>query len=98
MVTKKELESMLRRSRRHLLSLGESDADMGYKDESLVRLMVDWKKLGLEGGDAMGEMAKQIREKENWMEKSKWTGVGSRRRSRDKKSGSRKKKPRRSNT
>ncbi len=59
-----DILSILRRAQRHLLAMGSMDADTGYKDASLVRLMRDWNSLGLWGGASLAACASRIEDSE----------------------------------
>ena len=52
--------TLLRRTHRHLVSLGENDRDAGHVDASLVRLFRDWAKSGYWGGPALTDLADSI--------------------------------------
>lgn len=59
-IEKSVAESLLRRAHRHIVALGESDADAGHRDASLVRLCRDWHAAGMWGGAALDDLADRI--------------------------------------
>ena len=56
------VKSMLRRTQRHLVALGECDRDSRFYDPSLVKLFRDWKTLGYYGGKRLADLADEIEE------------------------------------
>ncbi len=59
-IEKSVVESLLRRAHRHIVALGESDADAGHRDASLVRLCRDWHAAGVWGGATLDDLADRI--------------------------------------